>query len=173
NQPKQAAIGKRFLEITTQLDGGGKPAWGKARIADRAVAPSWRHLEVEKVLLHRWLLKEGAISMSDLAGEVGCSYPTVQHVVNRLASRGVIARERKRSVALKKFSRADWAELLTTWRAVYEPVRFVDVTRRTGGAEGLLARLRRHPPPGVALALGGVAAARRWVPAFDLNGTPR
>jgi hypothetical protein len=47
------------------------------------------------------------------------------------------------------------------------------VTRRTGGAEGLLARLRRHPPPGVSLALGGVAAARHWDPAFDLHGTPR
>src|SRR5438552_2327027 len=82
----------------------------------------------------------------------------VQQVVNRLASRGVIVRERKRSVALRKFSRTDWAELLTAWRAVYEPIRFVDVTRRTGGAEGLLARLRRHPPAGDALALGGVAA---------------
>jgi hypothetical protein len=173
DQPKLAAMGKRFLQITTQLEGGGEPAWGKPRIADRAVSASWRNLEVEKVLLHRWLLKEGAISMSDLAGEVGCSYPTVQQVVNRLESRGLIARERKRSVALKKFSRADWSELLTTWRAVYEPVRFVDVTRRTGGAEGLLARSRRQPPPGVALALGGVAAARHWDPAFDLNGTPR
>src|SRR5438094_3206543 len=59
DQPKLAAMGKRFLEIATQSDGAAQEGSSTPRIADRTMTASWRHLEVEKVLVRRWLLDEG------------------------------------------------------------------------------------------------------------------
>src|SRR6185437_13867351 len=33
---------------------------------------TWKHLEVEKVLVHRWLLGEGSIAVGTLSRQVGC-----------------------------------------------------------------------------------------------------
>ena len=46
-----------------------------------------KQLEVLKVLLHRWLLREGAVSMGNLAKQVGCSYPTVREALEKLEQR--------------------------------------------------------------------------------------
>ena len=43
-----------------------------------------KQLEVLKVLLHRWLLREGAVSIGKLAKQVGCSYPTVREALEKL-----------------------------------------------------------------------------------------
>ena len=42
-----------------------------------------KQLEVLKVLLHRWLLREGAVSIGKLAKQVGCSYPNGERGVGK------------------------------------------------------------------------------------------
>lgn len=132
---------------------------------------TWKSLEVEKVLLHRWLLREGPIAVGILSRQVGCSYPTAIQAVRWLAASELIARERSRSVALVQYPRDRWAELLRAQRLVYPPEEFVDPIPGPGAVDGIMRRLNRLRPTGVAI--GGVIAARRWDPAFDLNGTPR
>ena len=132
---------------------------------------SWKHLEVEKVLLHRWLLDEGPIAVGALSQQVGCSYPTAMEAIRRLsATEGLIARGRARSVALARYPRDRWAELLRAQRLVYPPVEFVNAVAEPGAVDGILRRLQRSKPKDAAL---GVVVARRWDPSFDLNGTPR
>jgi hypothetical protein len=161
-------LGERFKSMVseTERDSSVGSVWPK-----QGVGGSWKHLEVEKVLLHRWLLGKGAIAAGELAKQVGCSFPTLQHALRRLEAKGLIAREKGRSIALKRYSRERWSELFMLARSVYPPEAYVDVTGDIGGAEGLLARLRRRPVEHVAV--GGVVAARRWDRSFDLNGTPR
>jgi hypothetical protein len=84
---------------------------------------------------------------------------------------GLIERGRGRSVALARYPRERWAELLRAQRLVYPPEEFVDPVGEPGAVEGILRRLDRLRPKGAAV--GGVLAARRWDPSFDLNGTPR
>jgi hypothetical protein len=156
----------RFLERAKATGRNAEP-----RVTPDAPGLSWKHLEVEKVLVRRWLLGEGAIPVGKLTGQVGCSYPTAMRVVARLSAAGLIARGRGRSVALARYPRERWTELVRARRLVYPPVEFVDPVAGAGAVEGLMGRLRRLHPKGAAL--GGVDAARRWDPAFDLNGTPR
>jgi hypothetical protein len=149
---------------------GGPAAWPKTAPARHA----WKHLEVEKVLLHRWLLGEGPIAIAELQTRVGCSYPTVAQALKPMADEGLVHRGAARSVELARYPRGRWANLLATVRTVYTPVEFVDVTGQPPTPMDLLRRLhhlRGGQPLGVAV--GGTEAARYWDPVFDLNGTPR
>ena len=166
NPPSTQAI-DRFLALTKQSSGpSASPS------SDNSLAVTWKHLEVEKVLLHRWLLNEPPIAVGALIRQVGCSYPTAIQAIRRLsASDGLIERGRGRSVALARYPRDRWAELLRAQRLVYPRDEFVDPTAEPGAVDGLLRRLERLHPKDAAI--GGVVAARRWDPSFDLNGTPR
>ena len=132
---------------------------------------TWKHLEVQKVLLHRWLTGAGPITMTELTRQVGCNFRTASAALRAMGRRGLIARTRSRSVELRRFTSEDWQELFALQRSVYPSAEFVDVTGRANAAEGLLRRLARQVLQGVAV--GGVIAGRRWDPQFDLNGTPR
>lgn len=102
---------------------------------------------------------------------MGCSYPTAIQAVRRLSATGLVARGRGRSVAVVRYPRDRWSELLRAQRLVYPPEEFVHRIPEPEAVDGLLRRLNRLRPKGAAL--GGVVAARRWDPSFDLNGTPR
>lgn len=177
---KRTPVVERFLEwVKAEAGaGGGSKAGGEGERDTRggggggSLGVSWKHLEVEKVLLHRWLLDEGAIAVGTLARQVGCSYPTAIEAVRRLsATEGLIARGRARSVALARYPRDRWTELLRAQRLVYPAAEFVSPVAEPGAVDGILRRLQRTKPKDAAL--GGVVAARRWDPLFDLNGTPR
>jgi len=131
-------------------------------------AVTWRGMEIEKILVRRWMLKEEPIHRKVLAQQVGCSMPTLTGYLQRLKGEGLLARGR--SVALKMYPRERWEELQRMWTLMDEPVRFWDPTGE-GTVEGLLAQMKRRMPDGVAV--GGVVAARWWDPHFNLNGTPR
>jgi hypothetical protein len=165
---------ERFLEFARKSSGGDarnvSPKADDAR-AGGSPGPTWKHLEVEKVLVHRWLLGEGPIAVGALIRQVGCSYPTAIQAIRRLSASGLIERGRGRSVALARYPRDRWADLWRVQRTVYPPEEFVDPTGDPGAVEGILRRLNRLRPKGAAI--GGVVAARAWDPAFDLNGTPR
>jgi hypothetical protein len=112
--------------------------------------------------------------MRDLAAAAGCSYPTIIAAMNPLIAEGLIDRGSNRSVQLVRYSRARWAELISTSRNIYPPLEFVDTTGQSPSPESLIKRLYKldwHNNPHVAL--GGAAAARYWDRKFDLHGIPR
>jgi hypothetical protein len=150
-----------------------RPAAGVDRgvEAEARAAPTGKLFDVVKVLLHRWLRGEGPIRVLALAEQAGCSYPTVFKAIGRLDRYGELTRTSRRSVLLKDFPARTWSELTALLPSLRETATFVDATRRPFSADGFLARIRRHRPDRVAL--GGVEAARRWHPGFNLNGTPR
>ena len=141
---------------------------GAARPGARSVRVD-RSFEVMRVLLSRWLLHRGRIAVGELQRQTGLSHPSV--------SKGLVAlgpaldRHRDRSVALRAFPREAWSQLVALAPKVRQTTAFVDESGRGGDPRQLLVRLRRAPPPGVAIA--GVVAARHWNPALDLEGLPR
>jgi DNA-binding Lrp family transcriptional regulator len=176
--PTLTPVVARFLEFArSQVARSGSRTSGSSVAQEdnlRASSPAavmWKHLEIEKVLLHRWLLGEGPIPVGMLSKQVGCSYPTVLQAIQRLSADGLIERGRGRAVALARYPRDRWPELFRAQRLTYPPIEFVDPTSAPGAVDDILRRLQRLHPKGAAL--GGVTAARRWDPMFDLNGTPR
>jgi hypothetical protein len=130
-----------------------------------------KYFEVVKVLLSRWLRREGAIPIGKLAEQVGCSYPTVTQALKRLDRRRSIIRHSNRAVELGRFPQETWNELIALSSTMRQSFRYVDVSGEKPDPQHLLSRLERLKPPGVALS--GVVAARFWHPDFDLHGTPR
>ncbi len=135
-----------------------------------ALGPTRTSVQVTKVLLVRWLRGQGPIGVGALGNQVGCSYPTAAAELTRLDEAGLLKRGRNRSVELTAFPADAWQEL-AVWESRFRSVmRYGDPTDREM-PEGLLRRLQKGRPAGVAL--GGVAAGRWWDPAFDLHGMPR
>lgn len=128
-------------------------------------------LEVLKVLMHRWLLREGAIPIGKLAEQVGCAQPTVRVALERLEHQNVIRRRPNRSIELSKFPLRSWNELLVLSGSTRHSFRYRDTSGERTDPEQLLKRIERMKPSRVAL--GGVTAARHWHSDFDLHGTPR
>jgi hypothetical protein len=127
--------------------------------------------EVLKVLIARWLQKDGPIAIGELAKEVGCSYPTVRKALGKAPLRHALRTATNRSVELKAFPHDAWNELVAFSRVSRVSIRFQDRSGTRPTPQDLLKRLEKLKPPH--LALGGVMAARHWHPGFDLNGTPR
>ena len=86
--------------------------------------PKQKHLEVLKVLIHRWLLREGALSIGKLAEQVGCTYSTVKEALDRLQQRRSITRQANRSVELTKFPISSWNELLALSESMRRSFRY-------------------------------------------------
>src|SRR5258706_2228658 len=172
-RPQRTPVVDRFLETAVKKSGRDSQSSSAARPSKSAnpLSMTWKHLEVEKVLLHRWLLGEGPIPVGTLCRQVGCSYPTAIQVIGRLSAIELIERGRGRSVGLAKYPRDRWSELLRAQRMIYPPEEFVNPIAEPGAVDGIVRRLNRLHPKGAAV--GGVIAARRWDPSFDLNGTPR
>jgi Mn-dependent DtxR family transcriptional regulator len=132
---------------------------------------SWKHLEIEKILVYRWLANMRPIGVGVLSEQVGCSYPTTIQAIRRMSADNLIARNRHRTVALARYPRERWTELFRTQRLAYPPDEFIDPTNTPETVKFLITRLNRSRPKDAAM--GGVLAARKWDPQFDLNGTPR
>ena len=128
-----------------------------------------RSFEVLRVLLSRWLLRQGPMSIKALQAQTGRSHPTVSKGLSSLA--GVLDRKRDRSVALHSFPSEAWSQLLALSPRVRQTMAFVDQSGRGADPARLLERLMRLHPPGIAVA--GVVAARHWHADFDLEGLPR
>jgi DNA-binding transcriptional ArsR family regulator len=128
-----------------------------------------RSFEVMRVLLSRWLLHRGRIAVGELQRQTGLSHPSVSKALVALGP--AVERRRDRSVALRAFPSEAWAQLVALAPKVRQTSAFVDESGRGGDPQRLLDRLRRAPPPGVAVA--GVVAARHWHSGLDLEGIPR
>lgn len=148
-------------ELADRVTGAARPQARSARVD--------RSFEVMRVLLSRWLLHRGRIAVGELQRQTGLSHPSVSKGLAALGP--ALDRHRDRSVALRAFPREAWSQLVALAPRVRQTAAFVDESGRGGDPQRLLERLRRAPPPGVAVA--GVLAARQWHPAFDLEGLPR
>ncbi len=122
-----------------------------------------RSFEVMRVLLSRWLLHRGGIAVGELQRQTGLSHPSVSKALAALGP--AVERRRDRSVALRAFPSEVWAPLVALAPKVRQTAAFVDESGRGGDPQRLLSRLRRAPPPGVAVA--GVTAARHWQPSLQ------
>jgi hypothetical protein len=145
----------------------------EAKSGQIAVRPLARqkHFEVLKVLLNRWMRREGAVPIGRLAEQVGCVYPTAAQALKRLDERQYLIRHSNRSVELRCFPQAAWNELVALSNELRRPVHFVDASGTKPDFPYLLRRMERLRPPHVAW--GGVIAARHWHADFDLHGIPR
>jgi hypothetical protein len=130
-----------------------------------------RYFEVVKVLLIRWLLRQGPIPLGQLARLVGCTYPTVREALHQLVNKDYIKRYTNRTVELARFPHGTWGELVALSSRIRRPVRFVDKSGQKPDPQFLLKQLERLRLP--AIGIGGVVAAAHWHPDFDLHGLPR
>jgi len=127
--------------------------------------------DVWMVLLDAWLGREEPLRMSEIARRSRCSTPTVAATVRHLENRNEVSRTSARRAGLRALPRGSLGEILVLADHLRGTVRYVDGSGRRPDPEDLLQRVATKAPPSVAV--GGVAAARQYVPAFDLNGLPR
>lgn len=158
---------RRGHEIATALQRAGEAM----RVSPSTIAPgrSDRSYEILKLLLGRFLRREGPIAIGDLAAQSGLSYPTVAKQLRALGL--AVLRGSNRSAELRWVPMATMAELTALSPKVRQSTYFTDTSGRPPDLAALVKRLRRQHPPRVAL--GGVIAAHHWQPGFDLDGTPR
>ncbi len=139
----------------------------------RASAPRWsrKTYEVWNVLLDAWLRREPPLPLHEIQRRSGASYPSVSGLLDRLERTGELERRSNRSAALTGLPRGSLAEVLALGDGLRETHRFVDRSGRAPDARDLVRRVAAKG--GRHVALGGVEAARHYMPSFDLNGLPR
>lgn len=127
------------------------------------------HYEILRVLINRWMLGRGPLSIGSLMEISGASHPTVSRSVERLEH--CLTRHSDRSVELRIFPRDEWARLVAVSDDVRATVRFVDRSGQARSPESLLRRLSSLGRQD--LAVGGVWGAKHHQPSLDLIGNPR
>ncbi|MBI3098966.1 MAG: hypothetical protein HYY93_12105 [Planctomycetes bacterium] len=130
-----------------------------------------RLFEAFKILFDAWLRGHGPMPVGKLQESAGIAYPTTARALKILEGRGEILRHSNRSVEISRFPSETWNEILPRIPVFRCPKTYVDASGRRPDPEHLLERLSRRTWNG--LAVGGVIAARRWDPGFDLHGVPR
>ncbi len=145
-------------------------AWNKRR-ALQTMTWTAKAFDVWMVLLDAWLGREGPLLMSEIARRSRCSTPTVAATVGHLEDRNEVTRTSARQASLRSLPRGSLGEILVLADHLRGTVRYVDGSGRRPDPEDLLQRVGTKAP--VSVAVGGVAAARQYVPTFDLNGLPR
>jgi hypothetical protein len=131
--------------------------------------------EVWKVLLNAWLECEGHLPIKELIRRSGCSLPTVATTLDRLQAHEEIERATNRSAGFVGMPRHSLSEILPFIDGLRHSRRFVDSTGGRPDPEGLLRRIRTKISSNKlgGVMIGGIPAARHYLPDFDLNGLPR
>jgi hypothetical protein len=143
----------------------------EAPVREARPALSRKFFEIFKILLGQWLLRKGPAAIGELMRRTGCSYPSVAEAIKRLEGAGEIARRSNRSVEFASFPRKTWSEALALSETLRRTRSYADTSGRSPDPAALLRRLQALSPAHVAI--GGVQAAHRWDPHFDLHGLPR
>jgi hypothetical protein len=131
--------------------------------------PKSSYHEILKILIYRWLRKDGPRSAKDIAADAGCTYPTLSIALTRLG--GLINRGPKRSVALSRFPMNEWSELVSLSDRVRSTMRFADRSGQPRGIDSLISRLQNLRLSNVAV--GGVHGAQFHYSDLDLVGNPQ
>lgn len=124
-----------------------------------------------EALLDAWLRCEGPLSMQELSKRSGASHPTVTGTLRRLHERGELRRSSNRGAEFASTPRRSLSEMVVLADSFRQSLRFIDSSGRRAEPTDLLRRIRKLSPGGITI--GGVEAARHYVPTFDLNGLPR
>jgi hypothetical protein len=133
--------------------------------------PRESFFRVLTTLVILWLRRGEPITTLDLQRMTGLSYPPVVRALDRLEARNELERKSDRRVTLSRFPEMSWQELATLSHGLRSTTQFAPPAGEKAELENLLERVRKRLPSKAAL--GGVEAARRWYPEFDLNGLPR
>jgi hypothetical protein len=124
---------------------------------------------IVKILIYQWLLKKGPTTVTWLAQNAGCSYPTVANILRGLGIQ--IERKSYRSTGLSQFPNEAFARLLASSDKDRSTARYADYSGQPFSSESYVRRLEKLHPPG--LAIGGVLGAKHYYPELDLVGSPR
>jgi hypothetical protein len=124
--------------------------------------------EILKILICRWLLNLGPITMIQLGRMAGYSFPTIYTAVRKLSS---VVRRTGKGIELASFPYDEWAKMVAVADSARSAVRFVDRSGQPRSPEALLRRLQHLPISDVAV--GGVLGARHHYADLDLVGSPR
>lgn len=124
---------------------------------------------VLQLLLRQWLLEEGPVTTEWLMQASGTSYPPVANALKRYAD--VLTRHSDRRVELRRFPREEWAELVTVSQRIRSTTRYADRSGIARSPRAMMQRLANRKVPHVAI--GGIEAARHYLPSIDLVGAPR
>lgn len=141
------------------------------RRAHQTMTWTEKAFDVWMVLLDAWLGREAPLLISEIARRSRCSTPTVAATVRHLEDRNEVTRTSARQAGLRSLPRGSLGEILVLADHLRGTVRYVDGSGHRPDPEDLLRRFGTKAPASVAV--GGVAAARHYVPTFDLNGLPR
>ncbi len=124
---------------------------------------------IVKILIYQWLLKKGPTTITWLAKNAGCSYPTVANILRGLGLQ--IERQSYRSTGLSQFPNEAFARIRASSDKDRSTARYIDYSGQPFSPESYVRRLEKLSPPD--LAIGGVLGAKHYYPGLDLIGTPR
>lgn len=141
------------------------------RRATASVPWTEKTFDVWMVLFDAWLGGEPPLLVGEVARRARCSAPTVSVAIQHLEDRGELSRTSARRVGFASLPRGSLGEILVLAEHLRGSRRYVDGSGQRPDPGGLLHRLREKAP--AAVTIGGVAAARHYVPEFDLHGLPR
>lgn len=127
------------------------------------------HFDVLRILMLRWLRREGPITSKELGVLAGVSYPTISTALEQFGSH--LKRTSDRSISLHSLPRNAWMEFVAK-SAVIRATRFyADRSGQPRPSATLLQKLKDLGKDDIAV--GGVLGARHYLPHLDLVGTPR
>lgn len=128
--------------------------------------------EVLRILMLRWLIQIGPLTIKELGEQAGYTYKPIRLALDGL--RKHVFKHSRRGFELISFPREAWARLVLDAPALRGTIRFTTRGDHGRTPEALLKRFYRlglEDAPGVAI--GGVEGARHWAPNLDLLGLPR
>jgi hypothetical protein len=127
------------------------------------------HFDVLRILMLRWLRREGPITSKELGVLAGVSYPTISTALEQFEPH--LKRTSDRSVSLHSLPRNAWMEFVSKSASIRATRFYADRSGRPRPPATLLQKLKDLGKNDIAV--GGVLGARHYLPHLDLVGTPR
>lgn len=125
--------------------------------------------EIFKVLIYKWLMKNGPMTSEWLSQTVGCTYRTVANALESFGN--ALVRHSDRSVELKYFPKEAWEWLVINGDKSRLTRRYSDRSGNPRSIDSLLKRLGKTGRDNIAVA--GTLGANHHYPDIDLVGIPR
>lgn len=165
----------KIFELDRPLPGSELEAVREVIEHERQLAENGRkrrhgaHFDVLRILMLRWLRREGPITSKELGVLAGVSYPTISIALEQFEPH--LKRTSDRSVSLHSLPRNAWMEFVSKSASIRATRFYADRSGRPRPPATLLQKLKDLGKDDIAV--GGVLGARHYVPHLDLVGTPR
>lgn len=125
--------------------------------------------DILRVLMIRWIRREGPITSKDLGAATGYSYPTIANTLSRLDK--YVHRRKDRSVELKRLPRDPWVEFVVRSERTRVRHEFTEHSGQRRSPEMMIERLQTTGRQDVAIS--GIHGARHYDPSIDILGGHR